>query len=162
MLDALSKFRPIQVGTISVRTPRLYQFDRNTYTQILEDLTGNMDLKTVLELPEVSQVLMIPESMALGRALGAWLQCFHSWVLQPSQAGLKKAVVKNAAMREVRYEISYGAFIDVVKRFPKIWEANKRILEEVRSMAATEYAKMPEEDEENGWGLIHGDFWTGK
>lgn len=162
MLDALSKVRPVQVDTISVRTPRLYHFDQNTSTQIMEDLTDTIDLKTVLELPEVSEVLPSSRSMAIGHALGAWLRWFHSWASEPGQSGLREALNSNAAMREVRYEISYGSFTNVVQKFPDIWEVNKQTLEEVKDMATNEYERKPQRSAEKGWGVIHGDFWSGK
>jgi hypothetical protein len=65
-------------------------------------------------------------------------------------------------MRKIRYTISYGAFIDVVKKFPEIWEARKEVLEEVRDMATLEYAKPLQNGAEKHLGIIHGDFWAGK
>ncbi|KAI9678372.1 MAG: hypothetical protein M1822_008018 [Bathelium mastoideum] len=64
-------------------------------------------------------------------------------------------------MRKLRYAISYGAFIDVVQKFPQIWEPKKKALEEVRDMATAEYAKTPQDNVDENWGIIHGDFWTG-
>jgi hypothetical protein len=47
MLNTLTYFRPPPVNNVSVRTPRLYQFDRKTDTHVLEDLAGTIDVKTV-------------------------------------------------------------------------------------------------------------------
>jgi hypothetical protein len=67
-------------------------------------------------------------------------------------------------MRNIRYTISYDAFIDVVQNFPDIWEreGHRRALEEVRDMATAEYAKTTEDKAGNNWGIIHADFWSGK
>jgi hypothetical protein len=162
MLNALDTFRPPLVENFSIRTPRLYHFDRETDTQVLEDLTDTIDVKTVLQSPERSTVLPPSISTALGHAMGAWLRSFHSWASKPAQAGLEKAIGGNTAMRKIRYMISYGAFLDVVQNFPEIWEANKNVLEEVKDMATAEYAKTPQDSKERNWGIIHGDFWTGK
>jgi hypothetical protein len=162
MLNTLTSFRPPPVDNVSVRTPRLYQFDRKTDTHVLEDLADTIDVKTVLELPEVSTVLPPSVSNAVGHAIGAWLRSFHSWVSEPAQASLEKLMGNNAPMRKLRYAISYGSFLDVVKKFPKIWEAKKKTLEKVRDMATAEYAKTPQDNAEKNWGVIHGDFWAGK
>jgi hypothetical protein len=154
MLDALNSFRPPPVKNFSIRTPRLYQF--------LEDLTDTIDVKTVLESPEVSNVLSGSISTAMGHAVGAWLWSFHSWVSEPAQSGLEKVMGDNTPMRKIRYAISYGAFLDVVQKFPEIWEAKKKALEEVRDMATEEYAKTPQQNPGKNWGIIHGDFWAGK
>jgi hypothetical protein len=65
-------------------------------------------------------------------------------------------------MRKIRYAISYGAIIDIVQKFPEIGEEKKEVLEEVRDMATAEYEKSPQENIGGNWGIIHGDFWTGK
>jgi hypothetical protein len=146
----------------SVRTPHLYFFDPQHATQVLEDLLNTIDLKTVLESPEVSALLPIPVAIVIGRVLGAWLQSFHLWVSEPAQAVLKYVSGDNSPMRKTRYAISYGAFLDVVKRFPDVWEGKQEVLEQVRDMAIAEYAKTSHDSPGKNWGLIHGDFWTGK
>jgi hypothetical protein len=150
------------VEDITIRTPHLYHFDPKTVTQILEDAADTIDLKTLLELRDVSIILPPSISTSIGRALGAWLRAFHSWSSEPAEAGLRRDVNGNTPMRKTRYAISYGAFIDVVKRFPAIWKAKKTTLEHVRDMATMEYAKAPQDVAEADWGMIHGDFWTGK
>lgn len=57
MLNALDSFPPTTVYSISLRTPHVYQFDHKTNTQILEDLSDTIDIKTVLESPTASSVL---------------------------------------------------------------------------------------------------------
>jgi hypothetical protein len=162
MLESLNLFRWALVEHASVRTPCLYYFDRKTATQVLEDLTDAIDLRTLLESQDVLTILSTSISTSVGHALGAWLRSFHSWVSEPAQAGLKQLVGKNAPMRKIRYAISYGAIIDIVQKFPEIWEEKKEVLEEVRDMATAEYEKSPQENIGGNYGIIHGDFWTGK
>lgn len=69
---------------------------------------------------------------------------------------------ENKPMRKIRYTISYGAFIDIVQKFPEIWEIHRKALKEVKDMAIAEYSKTTPENAEENWGFIHGDFWTGK
>jgi hypothetical protein len=162
MLKALNSFRPPPLENFLVRTPRLHYFDPKTATQVLEDLVGTIDLKTVLQSPEVSVLLPPLFAVTIGRVLGSWLRSYHSWVSEPAQAGLKDVPGDNESMRKIRFDISYGAFLDVVQKFPAVWEGSQKLLEQVRDMAITEYAKISKDSREKGWGLIHGDFWTGK
>jgi hypothetical protein len=162
MLDALNSFRPSLARNFPIRSPLLYHFDRETRIQVLEDLVDTMDLKTVLESPKVLTLLPASVSTAMGYALGAWLRSFHSWVSAAAQAGLTKIICDNTPMRKIRFAISYGAFTNVIQKFPEIWEAEKQALEEVEDMATLEYAKTPQTNAEGSWGVIHGDFWTGK
>lgn len=162
MLNALDSFPLTIVDNLHVRTPHIYLFDQKTNTQLLEDLPDAIDVKTVLEFPTVSSVLAQPISTAIGRALGIWLRSFHSWVSEPAQANLQRDMAKNTSMRKVRYGISYGAFLDVVQKFPEIWESSRTTLEEVRDMATAEYAKTTGDEVGENWGIIHADFWSGK
>jgi fructosamine-3-kinase len=162
MLTALDSFPSVTVDNLSLRTPHLYRFDRKTNTQILEDLADTIDVKSVLESSTASSVLSWSISTAIGRVLGAWLRSFHSWASEPAQAGLRRDMGNNEPMRKLRYAISYAGFVDVVRKFPQLWEAHGKALEEVRDMATAEYAKTIQENAEEMWGLIHGDFWSGK
>jgi hypothetical protein len=159
MLDALQAFRTSAVSENMVKTPQLYHFDPKTGTQVLEDLTDTSDLKTVLESPHVTTVLPLSIAETMGRTLGAWLQGFHSWAAEPAQVELGKVIGGNTSMRELRYSISYGAFMEIVQKFPDIWYANKTTLEEVVAMAKAEYATYTGEQ---NWSIINGDFWSGK
>jgi hypothetical protein len=162
MLNALTAFRPVLMENISVKTPYLYYFDRETATQVLYDLIDTVDIRTMLESFGGSELLRPSISTNLGHVLGAWLRSFHLWISKPAQAGLRSNVAENTAMRRTRYAISYGAFVDVVKKFPEIWEARKGVLEEVKDMATLEYANTMQDSAEEDWGIIHGDFWAGK
>lgn len=162
MLNVLDTFSSITVDNLSVRTPHLYQFDRKTNTQILEDLSDTIDIKTVLVSLTDLSVLPRSISTSIGYALGAWLRSFHSWTSAPAQATLQGLMADNKPMRKIRYTISYGTFIDVVQKFPSIWETHSKALQEVKNMAIVEYSKAPQENADENWGIIHGDFWSGK
>lgn len=162
MLNVLDTFPSITASNFSLRAPRLYQFDHTTNTQILEDLSDTIDIKTVLESPTAWSVLPRSISTSIGSALGTWLQSFHLWASAPAQATLRGSMGNNQAMRKIRYMISYGAFVDVVRKFPEIWETHSKGLQEVKNMAIAEYSKAAQEKAEENWGLIHGDFWSGK
>jgi fructosamine-3-kinase len=160
MLDAMDFFPPVKIENFCIRTPHLYYSNKNTH--ILEDLAGTMDLKTVLKSDASSKVLTQLISTAIGRVVGYWLRKLHNWASEPKQAGLQKYMEENNAMREVRYKVSYGAFIDIVRKFPKVWEASGNALEQARDMAAAEYAITASGEQGESWSIIHGDFWSGK
>lgn len=162
MLNVLDTFPSIAAYNFSLRAPRLYQFDHKTNTQILEDLSDTIDIKTVLVSPTAWSVLPRSISTSIGSALGTWLRSFHSWASAPAQAILRGIMGDNQPMRKIRYAISYGAFVDIVRKFPEIWETHSKALQEVKNMAIAEYSKATQENAEENWGLIHGDFWAGK
>jgi len=162
MLKALYAFSSTTVDNLCLRTPRMYLFDQKTNTMVLEDLSDAIDITAVLDSPTGLNVLTKSISTTIGCALGAWLRSFHCWASEPAQADLRKVIFDNKPMRQVRYSISYGAFTDVVQKFPDVWESNRRVLEEVRDMATREYVNTNEEKEGDAWGVIHGDFWSGK
>jgi hypothetical protein len=103
MLNALHAFKPVPVENFAIRTPRLYHFDRETNAQILENLTDTIDLKTVLEYPDVSTILPASIATTMGHVLGVWLRSFHSWVSEPAQTDLVKMIAGNEPMRKIRY-----------------------------------------------------------
>ncbi|KAI9706172.1 MAG: hypothetical protein M1820_004933 [Bogoriella megaspora] len=91
----------------------------------------------------------------MGHALGVWLRTFHSWVSEPAQIDMQKTIGKNKSMRQLKYKISYGAFLGVIQKFPEIWERYSKVLEEVRDMAAAEYTESVQDNAENNWQIIH-------
>ncbi|TAQ85260.1 hypothetical protein B7494_g6422 [Chlorociboria aeruginascens] len=161
MLKALDTFPSTTIDNLCLRTPHLYLFDGKINTQVLEDLSGTIDMTKVLKSPTALSVLPQSISTTIGRVLGTWLRSFHSWASEPAQADLQRVMVDNKPMRQIRYAVSYGAFTEIVRKFPEVWERNKTALEEVRDMATVEYAKTTEENAGEDWGIIHGDFWSG-
>lgn len=66
-------------------------------------------------------------------------------------------------MRAMKHRALYHTFIGVLGRFlgvvaPECSEA----LEGVRETTTQELAKMPSDQDDHHWGLIHGDLWAGK
>ncbi|KAH7411542.1 kinase-like domain-containing protein [Phaeosphaeria sp. MPI-PUGE-AT-0046c] len=157
MLNALAAFQVGLKDRVRIRTPRLYHFDRSTSTQIIEDLSNSVSMTEAL----VSNAPFTAGPTALGKVMGTWIRRFHCWTADVNQKPLRRLVYDNSAMRKIRYDISYGAFTTILKKFPDIWEAKGHILDEVKSMATAEYAKVPDDESDMLWGLIHGDFWTG-
>lgn len=158
MLDEMASFQVRSEDYTCIRTPRLYRFDDTTTTQIMEDLSNTSPLTDAL----ISKAPFPYGAFACGEALGLWLRRFHSWSADAPQTHLRELVYENVAMRKIRYKISYGAFVDILKKFPEIRRAKGHILEEVERMATAEYARLPHIEPSLSWGIIHGDFWSGK
>jgi len=166
MLKALADLSPAST-TGEVKTPHLYlglldpAGGQETSTQILEDFPSVVDLKSILVSPEVASILTPSVSISIGFSLGSWLRTFHTWASAPAQAALREEIGKNEAMRELKYRITYGNFIEILENFPELLDGNRKSLQDVKDMARREFAKPPT-DEEESWGLVHGDFWSGK
>ncbi|KAH9883933.1 kinase-like domain-containing protein [Xylariomycetidae sp. FL2044] len=176
---------------VRVRTPHLLFFDPESRIQVLEYIQGTTDLKSrilllsppspqeQLELDPLSQ----PTATSIGQVLGSWLRAFHAWTTNYSSSTTTTTTSQQEAvylrldrirgnehMRDLKYRITYDAFIGVVRKFPSVWAEYGETLEQVRSRAAREFGESPVREEGDGegvgegvedWGIIHGDFWTG-
>lgn len=98
-------------------------------------------------------------STSLGKAIGSWLKTFHDWSLAAEQAELRKFVKGNEAMQKLKFDVTYGGFINVLSNFPDILGDKREVLESI-----AQFVKKELEEESNGdfWGIVHGDFWGGK
>lgn len=145
-------------GKITVKPPRLLDFNRETNTQVFEDLPNSIDLKSFL-LSKVSHDLSESSGRALGTALGSWLRSFHRWTAEEQQIETKKLLGENKVMKDLKFWVNYTLLLDTIGNFPDILEGSRDILEKVRDLAA---AELEQQSHDNGYGVIHGDFWTGK
>ncbi|KAI9735703.1 MAG: hypothetical protein M1818_006311 [Claussenomyces sp. TS43310] len=163
MLHALAGFSQTIAtpsGHTLVQAPRLYSFDRETHTQILEDFVDATDLTTVLESSSVDHTLPGSSSQSVGHALGSWLRSFHNWASAPAQRELVAQVGPNKGMRQLKCLITYDSFIEILERHPQVIEGHKDTLEHVKAAMKYEFERPVTEGDEPR-GLIHGDFWAG-
>lgn len=158
ILRALSGLPPYSEAGVTVKAPELLHFDSDTDTQIVEDLPDSVDLKTFL-LSNVSSDVSKASAEALGRALGSWLRSFHDWGNNEDQSGCKATLGENESMKQLKFWVNYTMLIDTIANFPDILDQSRDVFEQVRDFAATELTKQNHDDE---YGIIHGDFWTGK
>jgi hypothetical protein len=158
MLNALTKF---SCSASIIKIPRLYHFNRETNTQVLEDIPSVVDLQTLLISPTANDVFIQSLAASIGRALGSWLRSFHSWISAPLQADLREEIGSNGPMRQLKYLITYGSFIKVLEQFPDVLRDYKKILEDIKDSATKDFERTANDDREE-WGVIHGDCWTGK
>jgi hypothetical protein len=164
MLYALAGFPQTIVtpsGHTLVQAPRLYSFDRETHTQILEDFVGTTDLTTILESSSIDYTLPGSSPQLVGCALGSWLRSFHNWASAPAQRELVAQVGPNESMRKLKCLITYDSFIEILERHPEVIEGHKDALEDVKAAMKYEFERPVTEGDETR-GLIHGDFWAGK
>ena len=164
MLHSLIRFPFLKAATgPRVKTPRLLLFDRETNVQVLEDFPDAVDLKETLESPDADRLLAQPVATALGRELGIWLRTFHAWASHQEQARLRAEIDGNEPMRKLKYLITYENLINILDNFPDVIKDSRGALEDVRTMAAQEFARSAGDGGDGeAWGLIHGDFWSGK
>lgn len=159
MLHALNDFPS---STTVVKAPRFHLFIRDANIQVLEDFPAAVDLKNLFVSPTANSVLTAPVGESIGRDVGTWLRSFHDWSFSP-KSGLK-AVGDNEPMRKLKFAITYDSFLKVLENnFPDLLEGHRPTLEQVKDAATKEFERIS--GDENGsedWGLIHGDFWTGK
>lgn len=164
MLHALNDFSHTDMITQTiVKTPRLYLSKRETNVKILEDLCDTSDLKTILCSPETIESYPGGSSASLGHTLGSWLRSFHSWTSAPEQAVLRATITGNKSMRKLKRQISYDSFLGILELYPQIVGGHLETLQAVKHAMTAEFDvdELPTEGNAN-WGLIHGDFWSGK
>ncbi|OJJ89428.1 uncharacterized protein ASPGLDRAFT_31124 [Aspergillus glaucus CBS 516.65] len=156
ILNALKNLPLHTNGSSIVKTPFLYHFDLATHTQILEDLPAAQDLKSYI----IAHGHEFPESLArsIGRGLGEWLCAFHAWTEDDDARGdLKKRMCADRFMAELKFSVNYDNLVKAVGKFPGMLEESRVVFEKVWEMAKEEIGKA----HGKGFGLIHGDFWTG-
>ncbi|KAJ6109936.1 hypothetical protein N7486_002171 [Penicillium sp. IBT 16267x] len=154
-MDGLSSHS--QESEMTVKTPRVFHFNKETNTQIMEDLPNSLDLKSFL-LSELSKGVSESAGHALGRSVGTWLRVFHDWAGQPEQAECRSLLAQNESMKDLKFYINYPMLMNTIVNFPGILEESRNVFEELKNFAAEE---MKKSDQENDIGIIHGDFWTG-
>ncbi|KAM7195407.1 hypothetical protein V8F33_006748 [Rhypophila sp. PSN 637] len=145
--------------------------DRPTNTQVIEDLVDTDDLKSVFFLDHDVRSLRLglTPSIApvIGRHLGSWLRSFHDWASAPEQAGVRTSVGENRPMRDLKRMVTYDGVLAVLRNYPDelLGDEIEATLQIIADRMGKEFEKpLPKENGplEDGWGLIHGDYWSGK
>lgn len=142
-----------------VKAPRLYLFDRETNTQVLEDLTNTGSFKSIIFSPNADS--LVPRPPVIGRHLGSWLRSFHDWSSAPPQAAIRNQLWQKDPVRKLKYLVTFDVFIGVLEKFPELLDGHQQTLKAVQEAMEAEFQK-PSTEADEGWGLIHGDLWSGK
>jgi fructosamine-3-kinase len=138
--------------------PQLHLFDPKAHVQVHEDFPDAIGLTSLLTSLTTTNVLV----KSIWHDLGSSLQLFHTWASETEQASLRADIRQNEAMRKLRYSATYESFIDVLEKFPDALDGCRKTLEDIRDMAMRELNQGVLDEASPDWGLIHGDFWTGK
>ncbi|KAE8351662.1 kinase-like domain-containing protein [Aspergillus coremiiformis] len=164
ILKALNTFPSTKIANdeeatrqFTTKTPRLYSFNPSTHTQLMEDLPDAVDLKSFFISLSPDQSVPREWAVSLGRALGRWLSSFHSWAKEAAQTEVELEMEKNSLFRDLKFSINYDNLVNMVGKFPAVLEESRGVFEQVRDMAKIESGRKNGE----GFGVIHGDFWTG-
>jgi len=161
MFKSVADYSPPTTPTTVIKSPRLYLYNRETNTQILEDFPSTTGFKMMLFSPNAENLLPPPYLATIGRHLGSWLRSFHTWTSAPEQAAVRAQILPDDPMRELKRLMTYDGFLGVLERYPEILQGHKETLETIRDFMVKEFEK-PSTEESEDWGLIHGDFWSGK
>lgn len=161
LLKSIAESSTLSTTSTIIKAPRLFLFNRETNTQILEDFHDTDGFKSMLLSKNVENLLPNPSPVIIGRHLGSWLRSFHTWALAPEQAALQAQVWQNDRMRKIKYVFTYDSFLKVLENYPELLKGHEKTLKTVQDVMAKEFEK-PSTEEDEGWGLIHGDFWSGK
>ncbi|KAA8647484.1 hypothetical protein EYZ11_004400 [Aspergillus tanneri] len=161
ILKTLGDFPPTTTpslnGEITIKTPHVLAFDRDSFTLVMEDLPKAVDLKTFLTASETPPRVSCPWATAVGLALGHWLGEFHAWTAHPARAHLVSKMQTNGSMRDLKFQVNYENLVGLVDTYPDLLGESQSIFKELRDLARSELGR---EDGE-GFGVIHGDFWSG-
>lgn len=125
---------------------------------MLEDLPNSVDLKTFL-LSGFPEPLPKSSALSIGRGLGSWLRSLHIWSAKNEQPSSQQKLFENKPMQQIKFYANYTLLVETVGNFPALLEQSRGMFEEVRDAAA---AELKSENRSDEYGIIHGDFWTGK
>lgn len=87
---------------ITIKTPQVFHFDRETNTQIMEDLPNSLDLKHYL-LSELAPDVSASSARSLGCSLGSWLRSFHEWGTKEEQRETREFLIQNETMKDLKF-----------------------------------------------------------
>ncbi|KAL4942030.1 hypothetical protein BDV06DRAFT_193141 [Aspergillus oleicola] len=148
---------------VTVKTPKLYHFIPQSYTQIMEDLPDSIDLKTFMRSPGVSESISRDWATSIGQTLGTWLKSFHVWINDPRQGDAAAKFGEWKVMRDLKFAVNYEGLLGRIEEFLEILEGSRGVFEEVRDMAKRELEQGLAFAGNGGIGIgaIHGDFWSG-
>jgi len=150
MLEALARYSPPFSSTVKIQTPNLYLFSPQTNTQVIQDFPDTTDLKSVLFSRNISQILPHPSAEVLGSSL--------------AKSAMRVTIGRtDRAMRQLKRSITYDSILTVLENYPELLVGHEGALTEIRDVMRREFERPPryDEDEEEEWGIIHGDFWSG-
>ena len=153
VLDALGRCSPVHSKDVVIRSPKLYHFFQDANAQIMEDVADSTELKRHLLTGKVSS----EEAVAVGAALGSWTRQFHLWGSMPEQEHLRSILSSSKTGPDFKHALNYRRLTATVDKFPAMLGESRGLFEEVSTAMSPEVLGKA-----SGFGIIHGDFWSGK
>jgi hypothetical protein len=149
---------------ISVETPRSYFYDAPSRVQVIEDVSNAVELANVVKSYNTEATQTLPSLLSIGFALGSWLRTFHAWTSESAQSDLQQKILRNKPMRDLKRRITYDTIGSILAKYPNVHRAYQKELDEIQTVARQEFEIESTEVAHGSqeWGIIHGDFWTGK
>jgi hypothetical protein len=149
---------------VPVETPRSYFYDAPSRVQVIEDVPNAVELANVVKSYNTEATQTLPSLMSIGFALGSWLRTFHQWSSESAQSDLQQKILRNKPMRDLKRRITYDTIVSILAKYPNVRREYQKELEEIQNVARKEFAIESTEVAHGSqeWGIIHGDFWTGK
>lgn len=154
LLHLLANFS-ISTTITTVRTPRLFLYDRETNTQVLEDFSNTYGFKTMFSSLDPQNYVPSLRAATIGRQLGFWLRSFHTWSSAPEQAALRAQMWRNDSMRKTKHVFTYDGVIRVIKNFPELSKDHEKSLVTI----SNELAKGDEGMFDKGCRRLRSSTW---
>lgn len=161
LFNSVADLLPATTAGTLIKSPRVYRYDLDTNIQIFEDFSNATMFKPMIFSASATTLFPRSSLAIIGHHLGSWLRSFHNWATAPEQAGLRGQMLRDDPMRKLKYTLTYGGFFEVLEKYPELLKGHKKTLESIRDAMTREFEQPGSEQDEN-WGLIHGDFWPGK
>lgn len=142
----------VTVGSVTVTTPRAFEYFPPTNTSVIQHIGNSTTIKAAL----LEESIPLTIANTLGRALARYSLELYSWSRDSSQAALRNKVSAVEWSKEISFAVTYGHILQVADLYPSILNPHRDAMKKLFERAKKDYF---EENEE--WGMIHGDYWTG-
>ena len=159
LLNSMSSYLPST--TAIVKPPRIYLYDQQTNTQVLEDFSNTSGFRAMLFSVNAHTLLPSPSIATIGHHLGFWLRSFHTWASAPEQAALCAQIWHNDPIRKTKYISTLNSVHQVLANYPELLEDHEKTLDVIRDYIFNDIT-MPSIEKHDCYGIIHGDLWSGK
>ncbi|KAF3806445.1 hypothetical protein GCG54_00006210 [Colletotrichum gloeosporioides] len=156
-LKYLAAFPPYINSNVSVTTPKLFYFNRDTNTQVQEYQPTPLSLKlyAIEHFALLEPALVRAQCLEIGLGIGQWLRQFHDWSNSPAQSNLREIALANKEMQSIKHWANYQQLPNAMKRHPTVFRGCGDIFNAIVGKSTEELM------DQKSLQVIHGDFWTG-
>ncbi|KAK5999189.1 4-hydroxytryptamine kinase-like protein [Cladobotryum mycophilum] len=140
---------------IDVIVPRVYRFNAEHSTQLLEDFKGQTTMREFLQ-SQCSQSISSEFVTRLGTSLGSWLGALHVWGEGKSPTDLTGEEQENCEVQDASFNFYYDNPLRKIDQFPHLLGSSRETFERVKQRAAEDLKNR----DATKFGIIHGDVST--